>query len=223
MVVHPQAVQKAHQAGCAAGKQGKFNEFRHNWWEIAFKNRKFDDAGIEESPRPRASTSPTEGGHGQRRVQAARVQRYERVAQVPGESPRRRTFFINGTHVGGAIPKEQFKVIDEKLKEVDKSGVAPGDYYEQVVMAKGEKQFKSAKRSRPKAAGPRAKAAGPRARPRAKAACPRAKGAGLGLVPMPLTLRAPNLSALASVPMPLTLRGSSTRISSGACERSCSS
>ena len=29
MVVHPQVVTKAHLAGCAAGKQGKFVEFKN--------------------------------------------------------------------------------------------------------------------------------------------------------------------------------------------------
>ena len=60
------------------------------------------------------------------------------------------TFFINGTHVGGAIAKEQFKsMIDDKLKEVEKSGVAPGDYYDKVIMATGEKKFRSAKDPKP--------------------------------------------------------------------------
>jgi hypothetical protein len=44
------------------------------------------------------------------------------------------------------MSKEQFKVlIDEKLKEVEKSGVAPNEYYDKVVMAKGEKKFRSKK------------------------------------------------------------------------------
>ena len=146
MVVHPQVVQKAHQAGCAAGKQGKFNEFRHNWWEIAFKNRKFDDAAIEEVAKAAGIDVAKLKADMDSDECKARVTndmnelRKFRVNSTP-------TFFINGTHVGGAIPKEQFKsMIDEKLKEVDKSGVAPGDYYDQVVMAKGEKQFKSAKK-----------------------------------------------------------------------------
>jgi predicted DsbA family dithiol-disulfide isomerase len=36
MVVHPQIVMKGHQAGCAASLQGKFNEFRHEWWDKAY-------------------------------------------------------------------------------------------------------------------------------------------------------------------------------------------
>jgi predicted DsbA family dithiol-disulfide isomerase len=54
------------------------------------------------------------------------------------------TFFINGKHVGGALPKEGFKtIIDEQLKIAEASGVSGADYYNKVVLAKGEKQFRS--------------------------------------------------------------------------------
>ena len=36
MVVHPQIVMKGHLAGCAASKQGKFVEFKHDWWDKAY-------------------------------------------------------------------------------------------------------------------------------------------------------------------------------------------
>jgi predicted DsbA family dithiol-disulfide isomerase len=53
-------------------------------------------------------------------------------------------FFINGKHIGGALPKEQFKqIIDEQLKIAEASGVSGADYYDKVVLAKGEKQFRS--------------------------------------------------------------------------------
>jgi predicted DsbA family dithiol-disulfide isomerase len=146
MVVHPQVVQHAHQAGCAAGKQGKFNEFRHNWWEIAFKGRKFDDAAIEEVAKAAGidfAKLKTDMDSDECKARVSNDMNELRKFRV-NSTP---SFFVNGTHVGGAVPKEQFKaMIDEKLKEVDKSGVAPGDYYEQVVMVKGEKQFKSAKK-----------------------------------------------------------------------------
>ena len=51
------------------------------------------------------------------------------------------TLFVNGTHVGGALPKEAFKqMIDEKLKVA-----TANDYYDKVVMATGVKQFRSKK------------------------------------------------------------------------------
>ncbi len=149
MVVHPQAVQKAHQAGCAAGLQGKFNEFRHQWWEIAYANRKFDDAGIEEVAKAANADAAklkqdTDGDECKQRVanDMNELQKFH-VNATPA-------FFVNGKHLGGALPKEEFKrVIDEQLKEIDKSGVAPGDYYKDVVMAKGEKTFRSSKDPKP--------------------------------------------------------------------------
>jgi predicted DsbA family dithiol-disulfide isomerase len=49
-------------------------------------------------------------------------------------------FFVNGTFVGGALPKETFKqMVDEKLQ----ANSAQAGYYDKVVMATGEKQFRS--------------------------------------------------------------------------------
>jgi predicted DsbA family dithiol-disulfide isomerase len=60
------------------------------------------------------------------------------------------TFFINGKRIGGAVPKEEFKkVIDERLKVAEASGVSGADYYEKEVMGKGEKQFRSKVDPRP--------------------------------------------------------------------------
>jgi len=54
------------------------------------------------------------------------------------------TFFINGKVIDGAQPKEAFKqVIDDPLKIALVSGVPGADYYDEVVLAKGEKQFRS--------------------------------------------------------------------------------
>jgi predicted DsbA family dithiol-disulfide isomerase len=54
------------------------------------------------------------------------------------------TFFVNGIHVGGALPKEAFKkIIDERLAVAEQSGVSGAEYYEKEVMGKGVKQFRS--------------------------------------------------------------------------------
>ena len=54
------------------------------------------------------------------------------------------TFFINGKQVSGALSKEAFvKIIDEQLKIAQSSGVPGAEYYDKVVRAKGEKQFRS--------------------------------------------------------------------------------
>jgi protein-disulfide isomerase len=49
-------------------------------------------------------------------------------------------FFINGRFLSGAQPFDSFKaLIDEELAKAKASGVPKGDYYEQVVVAKGAK------------------------------------------------------------------------------------
>jgi protein-disulfide isomerase len=139
MVVHPQ-VMNAHLAGCAAAKQGKFQQWKTTWWEKGFRARKMDDENIEaiakEIGLDMGKFKTDKDGAECKQVVQADVSELEKfhVNSTP-------TFFINGTHVGGALPKEAFKeMIDEKLK-----AASGADYYEKVVMAKGEKKFRSKK------------------------------------------------------------------------------
>jgi protein-disulfide isomerase len=137
MVVHPQ-IMNAHLAGCAAGKQGKFQKFKSIYWEKGFKARKMDDASIEsfakEAGLDMAKYKTDIAGDCKTFVQndVNELQKFH-VNSTP-------TFFVNGTHVGGALPKESFKqMIDEKLKAAD----GQADYYDKVIMATGSKEFKS--------------------------------------------------------------------------------
>ncbi len=139
MVVHPQ-VRPAHLAGCAAGRQGKFQQFKNTWWEKAFKTRKMDEENINAIAK--------EIGLDMNRFKADMASDYCKNL-VDGDMAELQkfhvnstpTFFVNGTHVGGALPKENFKqMIDEKLKTAD----GQNDYYDKVIMATGEKQFRSA-------------------------------------------------------------------------------
>ncbi len=149
MVVHPQVVTKAHLAGCAAGKQGKFVEFKDKWWEEAFANRKFDDEVINKIAKDIGLNMDTfkkdwESEDCKKLLadDANELQKFH-VNSTP-------TFFINGQHVGGALPKESFKqIIDEKLKVAEASGVTGAEYYDKEIMGKGEKQFRSKKDPKP--------------------------------------------------------------------------
>ena len=122
MVVHPQVVQKAHLAGCAASKQGKFVEFKNDWWEKAYMpyqtGRDQSKLG-EENINKIASDmhldmgkfkSDMDGDDCKARVQSdmADLAKFH-VNSTP-------TFFVNGTHLGGAMPKEQFKQLIDGLK-----------------------------------------------------------------------------------------------------------
>ncbi len=138
LVVHPQ-VTNAHLAGCAAGKQGKFQKFKAVFWEKGFKARKMDDANIEAIAKEiglnMGKFNADKNGEECKQLLAAdqaEMQKFK-VNSTPA-------FFVNGTYVGGALPKEAFKqMIDEKLKTAE----GQPDYYDKVIMATGEKQFKS--------------------------------------------------------------------------------
>lgn len=152
MVVHPQVVMKAHLAGCAASKQGKFLEFKHDWWDKAYMPyqtshdaAKLGDASIEDIAKGlkldiAKFKADMDGEECKARVNGdmAELAKFH-VNSTP-------SFFVNGMHVGGALPKEQFKsMIDDKIKAVEASGTPCGDYYEKEVVGKGEHQFRSKK------------------------------------------------------------------------------
>jgi protein-disulfide isomerase len=158
MVVHPDAVQQGHLAACAAAKQGKFVQFYKAWWEKAFKpyseSRGQNREGMTEDGLLKwaaelgidtAKLKADMAGPECAKVLEADMAELGkfRVSGTPA-------FFINGQFIGGGIPKEYFKkIIDAKLAEVAKSGVAPNDYYDKVIMVKGEKQFRSKKQPKP--------------------------------------------------------------------------
>jgi protein-disulfide isomerase len=149
LVIHPVAM-SAHLASCAAAKQGKYMAFRTAFWDKAY-------AAYASSHDP--------GKLGEDSIAAIaadlRLDAKRLVADMRSDECKARidvdmqelakfhinstpTFFINGQVVAGALPKEDFKeLIDAKLAAVASSGVPAGDYYDKVVMAKGEKKFRS--------------------------------------------------------------------------------
>ena len=148
LVVHPQ-VNRVHLAGCAAAKQGKFAEFKKAWWDKGYPGRDYSDTVIENVARE-ANVDVTK-----MKVDMDSAECKQRLAADAADLRKfgtnsTPTFFINGTHLGGALPVEDFKsVIDGKLRDVDHSGVAPADYYDKVVMQTGEKKFRSKKDPKP--------------------------------------------------------------------------
>ena len=150
MVVHPQTVTKAHQATCAAGKQGKFAAFYHAFWEQAFapyaQTRDPSKLGEENilAIVKNLGMDPVKFKADMNSDECAQFVRNDmqelskfRVNATPA-------FFINGKFVGGALPEQGFRqIIDEQLKIAEASGVPAAQYYQQEVMGKGVKQFRS--------------------------------------------------------------------------------
>jgi protein-disulfide isomerase len=150
MVVHPQIVMDAHKAGCAAAKQGKFIAYKNAFWDKAFgpystqhdpsklgvenimaiaKDLGLDTAKLKADMESADCKALVDGD-------MAEMQKFH-VNSTP-------SFFINGKHLNGALPKDAFKkIIDERLAVAEASGVPAASYYEKEVMGKGDKQFRS--------------------------------------------------------------------------------
>ena len=150
LVVHPQQVQRAHLAGCAAAKQGKFVAYYQGFWEKAFAPyaasrdaSKLSEESIMSwagsvglDPTKLKADMDGQDCNGLLTADAQELGKFQ-VNSTP-------SFFVNGIHIGGALPKEAFKeVIDQRLKIVEASGVSPAEYYEKEVMGKGVPQFRS--------------------------------------------------------------------------------
>jgi predicted DsbA family dithiol-disulfide isomerase len=150
MVVHPQYVTDAHNAGCAAAKQGKFVEFKKAFWDKAFGpySAQHDpsklgaenimaiakDIGLDTAKLKADMDGPDCKAHVQ--ADMAELAKFH-VNSTP-------TFFVNGKHLNGAMPKEGFKqVIDQQLKIAEASGTSGASYSEKEIMDKGSKQFRS--------------------------------------------------------------------------------
>ena len=150
MVVHPQVATPAHLAACGAAKQGKYLAYKNAVWEKGFLPYAAardpsklgeenllaiaKDVGLDVA-KLKADMS---GGECNQKIQAdmAELAKFK-VNSTP-------TFFVNGIHVGGALPKEEFKkIIDERLKVAAASGVSGAEYYAKEVIGKGVPQFRS--------------------------------------------------------------------------------
>jgi protein-disulfide isomerase len=156
MVVHPQYVTDAHNAGCAAAKQGKFVEYKRAFWDKAFGpySAQHDpsklgvdnimaiakDIGLDTAKLKADMDGPDCKAYVQ--ADMAELAKFH-VNSTP-------TFFINGKPVSGALPKSELKeLIDEQLKIAEASGVPGAEYYQKIVLARGEKQFRSKADPRP--------------------------------------------------------------------------
>lgn len=143
-IVHPTSATIPAQAACAANKQGKFAEMDNLIWEKGFKtNRNLSqenmDALATELKLDMNRFKADMQGDCQKIVQ----EDHQQLAQVgvtgtPG-------FFINGRFIRGAQPFPAFKaVIDEELKKASErigQGTAADKYYQEWVLAKGEKKI----------------------------------------------------------------------------------
>jgi protein-disulfide isomerase len=157
MLIHPPA-KPAHLASCAAAKQGKYMAFKDAFWDKGFgpyaASGGKDAASLGEDNIVKIAG---ELGLDTAKLKAdmASPECSQRLDKDMAEMQKWHvnatpSFFINGQPINGALPKDEFKrLIDEQLAKVEKSGVSGADYYDKVVLAQGEKQFRS--KAEPKA------------------------------------------------------------------------
>jgi protein-disulfide isomerase len=155
-VVHP-PVRKAHLAGCAAGKQGKFIEYKKAFWDKAWSayvaSRDIAKLSSDETLQGLATAAgidwakmktDMDGPECAKVVDgdAAELQKWH-VGGTP-------SFFVNGrTMVWTGDPASFKAAIDERLAAAAKSGTACGDYYALEVEKKGEQKFRAKGQPKP--------------------------------------------------------------------------
>jgi protein-disulfide isomerase len=150
-VVHPDTVMDAHLAACAANKQGKFKEFKNVFWEDGFEAYA---ASRDPSHMAKENLIKMAAKVGLKKAQFEKdmagdackdrlvADQRELTKFGVGGTP---SFFVNGKHTMFRGPAEFFALVEAELAEVEKSGVAGDKYYQEVVMGKGYKKFRSKK------------------------------------------------------------------------------
>jgi len=157
MVVHQPAI-PAHLGSCAAAKQQKYVAFKTAFWEKGFgpyaASQGKDPSGLSEENVIKIATDlGMDATKFKTDMKSDECQKF--IQQDMSELEKWHVnatpaFFINGQFVNGALPKDGFKkIIDDKLKIAEASGVTGADYYQKEIMGKGEKTFRSKKDPKP--------------------------------------------------------------------------
>lgn len=166
MVVHPRNAMAGALAFCAANKQGKAREMDTLLWDKGFKARQLDNSDVVAAEAgggggaggkcwDQAAGCPIVVGFAQElglnveKFKADMKSECQQLVQKDmkdlsqlgvGATP---AFFINGRFISGAVPIENFStVIDEELKKANErvqQGAPAAEYYNQWVIAKGQK------------------------------------------------------------------------------------
>ena len=143
-IIHPNVATTPALAACAAQKQGKFLALEPLIWEKGYKaNRNLGaenmvalakEVGLDVA-RFKADMEGAACADKVRRDQSE-------LSQIGvGSTP---NFFVNGRHVSKRSPEALQALIDEELKKARErvaKGTRPDGYYEEWVVAKGEKKL----------------------------------------------------------------------------------
>ncbi len=167
MVVHPRNATAGALAFCSANKQGKAKDMDRLLWDKGFKNRQLDNSDVPAAAEAGGGGAAggkcwdTPGGCsivvGFAQELGLNVDKFK--ADMKGECQQlvqkdmkdlqqlgvgaTPAFFVNGRFISGAVPIENFSsVIDAELKKANErvqQGTPAAEYYNQWVIAKGQK------------------------------------------------------------------------------------
>jgi protein-disulfide isomerase len=148
-IVHPKAA-NAHHALCAASKQKHFREYWTALWTTPWADHEqthswagYEPAALVDLAKT-THLDATRFEHDMNSAECVELVRADIVELSKFHVSATPTFYVNGAYSAGAQPKEVFAaLVAKKLAESTKSGVPGAQYYDKVVMAKGEKQFRS--------------------------------------------------------------------------------
>ncbi len=147
LVIHGPPALPSGLAMCAAAKQGKAKDMQKALWGSIW-------AQPQQPDRDKASADSVVALAGTLGMDAAKFKAdldspecnewLSRSAQTLEKFGTSGTpsFYVNGRFAGGQDFAAFKKMIDEEIKKADASGVKPADYYDKVVVGKGEQQAK---------------------------------------------------------------------------------
>ncbi len=150
-LIHGEPAMPSGQAACAAQKQGKYKEYEAALWKRSWPNPGGGPANKDALTAEAVVALAGELGMDPSKFKADMdgeckewVSRSMRTLQQfgAGGTP---SFYVNGRFVQAGNPAAFKRVIDEEIKKADeaiKGGIKQADYYEKVVVGKGEKEAK---------------------------------------------------------------------------------
>lgn len=147
LVIHGPPALPSGLAMCAAGKQGKAKDMQKALWgSIWAQPQQPDrDKGSAEAVVALAGTIGLDAVKFKADMDGPECNEWlSRSAQTLEKFGTSGTpsFYVNGRFAGGQDFAAFKKMIDEEIKKADASGVKPADYYDKVIVGKGEQQAK---------------------------------------------------------------------------------
>ena len=147
LVIHGEPAVPAGLAMCAAGKQGKAKEMQKALWGSMWPSPQQPDRdkGSADAVLALAGSLGLDGAKFKADMDGPECQQWlsksAETLQQFGTSGTP-SFYVNGRFVGGQNFDAFKRMIDEEIKKADASGVKPADYYDKVIIGKGEQQAK---------------------------------------------------------------------------------